>query len=137
MLSTTLRVLRGAGLLAGLLCGGSALAQAAPPAPAATPATAKLYFFVRLIPPRPTFLKDMTTEEGNLMGRHAVYWTALFNAGKVLVFGPVQDPKGDFGMAVVEVGSREEAQGMIDGDPSVQAGLNKIELAPMRVALHR
>jgi len=30
------------------------------------------YFLCRLIPPRPTFAADMTSEEAQVMGRHVV-----------------------------------------------------------------
>lgn len=139
MLPRLFRTLRGLAFFLSIFCGGSALAQSAgtsAPAAAANQAGAKRYFYVRLTPPRPTFAQDMTPGETTLMGKHVVYWTALFNAGRVLLFGPVEDPRGDFRMAVVEVNSREEAQGLIDQDPAAQAGM-KLELAPMRVGLHR
>ncbi len=124
-------------VIAAHLCRHSTFAQAPATQATSAPAPVRIHFFVRLIPPRPTFNIDMTAQERDLMGRHVVYWTALFNAGKVLVFGPVTDPKGGYGIAVIEVGSREEARSLIDDDPTVQARLNKMELAPMRVGLHR
>ncbi len=60
---------------------------------------AKQYFYVRLIPPRPTFASDMSAEERALMQQHVGYFRGLFDQGKVLIFGPVLDPTDNFGMA--------------------------------------
>lgn len=70
------------------------------------------------------------------MQQHAQYWADQFKTGKVLIIGPVLDPKGAFGMAVVEC-SEAEARAMADNDPSVKAGLNKIEVLPMRVFMRK
>src|SRR5580658_1118218 len=109
-----------------------AIAQspATPPAQTSTPAPAKMQFFLKLIPPRTTFAMDMTPEEGAVMQKHAAYWAEVFKTGKVLIIGPVLDPKGAWGMAVLETDSLADAQQMADNDPSVKSGLNKAELAP-------
>ena len=140
MLSKGRRLFWQAALVGPFACAASAVAQAIPGASGAAtaaPAVVKLNFLVRFVPLQPTFSSDMTPQERDLMGRHVVYWTALFNAGKVLVFGPVMSPGGGYEVAVIEVATREEAQNLIDNDPAVQSGLNKMELAPMRVGLHR
>ena len=43
-------------------------------------------FFIRIIPPRPTFDKDASPAEQALMNVHFVYWKDLFDKG-VCVFG--------------------------------------------------
>jgi hypothetical protein len=45
------------------------------------------------------------------------------------------NPKGAFGMAVLETATEEEARTLAMNDPSVKAGLNKVELSPMRLFL--
>jgi len=57
----------------------------------------ELFFVCRLLPPRPTFLADMTDEERALMQAHGLYWRERMAEGKVIVFGPVADPKGPWG----------------------------------------
>ena len=52
------------------------------------------YFLYRLIPPRPTFDKDMSEAEAAIMGRHVAYWQRLVERGTANVFGPVSDPSG-------------------------------------------
>jgi uncharacterized protein len=112
-------------------------AHAATP-PAQTPAApAKMQFFLKLIPPRPTFAQDMTPDELATMQKHAAYWAEQFKTGKVLIIGPVMDPKGAWGMAVLETDSLADAQQMADNDPSVKSGLNKVEVSPMQVFLRK
>jgi uncharacterized protein YciI len=98
---------------------------------------AKQYFYVRLIPPRPTFAKDMNADERAMMQQHVVYFHRLFGQGKVLVFGPVLDPADNFGMAVLEVADEAEARALLDGDPTIVAGMNRFSLNPMVVGAAR
>jgi uncharacterized protein YciI len=98
---------------------------------------AKQYFFLRLIPPRPTFPYDMTDQEAEQMRQHAAYTKKNFDAGKVLVYGPVLAKTNAFGMAIVEVDDESEGHRMMEEDPTVRSGLNRYELTPMRVGAAR
>ena len=40
------------------------------------------------------------------MQQHAAYWTDMCNEGAVLVYGPVMDPNGPFGMGIFEAPTR-------------------------------
>ena len=62
----------------------------------------KKHFALKLIAPRLTFAKDMSAEERAIMQQHVAYWKGLMDAGNVLVFGPVIDPKGVYGLGIVE-----------------------------------
>jgi uncharacterized protein YciI len=93
----------------------------------------KMYFFVKLNPSRADFAQTMTDEERSVMQAHSAYWKEYMNQGKVVVFGPVLDPKGVFGMGVVGVGSEEDLLSFIDKDPA--ASLNTFEYYPMRAVL--
>jgi len=97
----------------------------------------KQYYFFKLIPPRPTFPQDMTDEERLLMKDHSRYMQASFDAGKILIYGPVMAVGGTFGMAVLEVAEESEARRFGEGDPSIRAGLNRFEIHPMQVAAAR
>jgi uncharacterized protein (DUF1786 family) len=90
----------------------------------------KKNFFVTLTPPRITFVDDMTDEERSIMNQHVIYWRGLLDKGIAIVFGPVMDPKGPFGMAVVEVGNAEQLNEIVAGDPA--NGLQKFATFPMR-----
>ena len=57
---------------------------------------------MKLIPPRATFSQDMTAEERQVMQKHVAYWTDLMHKGSAVVFGPVMDPAGVYGMGVVQ-----------------------------------
>jgi uncharacterized protein YciI len=94
---------------------------------------AKQHYFARLIPPRPTFPFDMTSEERAVMMEHVKYTQEKFAAGKVLIFGPVMAREGAFGMAVFEVADEAELREIAENDPSVLAGLNKFEWHPMKL----
>ncbi|SEG43442.1 YCII-related domain-containing protein [Bryocella elongata] len=108
---------------------------ASTPAPATASATVQ--FFGRLIAPRATFAQDMTPAEMALMQQHAAYWADQFKTGKVLLLGRVMDPKGAYGIWILQTASEAEARAMIEGDPTIKAGLNHYELTPMHVFLHR
>ena len=99
-----------------------------------TIAMKKQHYFFKLIPPRPTFPQDITNEERILMDEHSAYFQQQFDAGKVLVYGPVMAPGGAFGLAVLEVADEAEARQFGENDPSVRGGLNRWELYPMHVA---
>ena len=87
-------------------------------------------FFYKLIPPRPTFRQDMTDAEKKAMQEHFAYWEDLLQKGIVIVVGPVFDPKGSWGMAVVEVDDEQSAHLLGKNDPAIKAGL-KFEVYPM------
>ena len=97
----------------------------------------KQHFYVRLIPPRPTFASDMSGEERALMQQHVVYFRGLFDQGKVLIFGPVLDPADTFGMAVLEVADLAEGESLLAQDPTALAGLNRFRISPMVVGAAR
>ncbi len=97
-----------------------------------------LYFFSKLIPPRPSFPFDMSDTERALMQEHGAYWSGIAAKGPAVVFGPVADPSGPFGLLVLEVEKEEDVQVLIAGDPLNQSGLNfKFETYPMLSAITR
>jgi uncharacterized protein len=95
------------------------------------------HFVYKLIPPRPSFAQDMTPEEGALMAAHSDHWRELMNRGRVLVFGPVADPCGVWGMAVVEAADADEVRAMGDADPAVASGAMTFAVLPMLSAVVR
>lgn len=97
----------------------------------------KQHYFFKLIPPRATFIQDMTDEERRLMDEHGRYFQEHFEAGRLLLFGPVMATDGAFGLGILEVDSEEEARQFGEGDPSVRAGMNTFEIHPMRVSAAR
>jgi uncharacterized protein YciI len=91
------------------------------------------HFFLKLIPPRPSFPTDMNEAERAAMGRHADYLASLLKNGKGVAFGPVFDPSGVFGMGIVEAEDEAAARSITDKDPAVIAGVGRYEIFPMRL----
>ena len=85
-------------------------------------------FLFRLIPPRADFAQTMTPAEEQAMAEHMEYWQELLAAGKVLVYGPVADPEGVWGMGVLRAEDRAEVLAIGERDPSVVAGVNTFEV---------
>ncbi|MHB8375800.1 MAG: YciI family protein [Dehalococcoidia bacterium] len=95
------------------------------------------YFVYKLLPPRPTFPADMSAEESAIMRQHAGYWDGLLTQGRVVVFGPVADPAGVWGLAVVEAESDEDVRALGAEDPAVKSGMTTFDVYPMPVATAR
>jgi uncharacterized protein YciI len=97
----------------------------------------KQHYFFKLIPPRPDFPQTITEPEKALMAEHGAYCQQQFEAGKLLLFGPVMAPDGAFGVGILEVADEAEAREFGENDPSVRAGMNRFEIYPMRVSAAR
>jgi uncharacterized protein YciI len=85
-------------------------------------------FLFQLIPPRTDFAQTMTADEQQAMAGHQDYWRALLAAGKVVVYGPVADPEGVWGLGVVRAADRAEVLEIGSHDPSVLAGVNTFQV---------
>jgi uncharacterized protein YciI len=81
------------------------------------------YFLYKLLPPRPDFDRTMSERERLAMGQHIGYWTSLTNKGTAVVFGPVADPSGVWGFAVVAAESEDDVCRLGDADPVVSTGI--------------
>lgn len=97
------------------------------------PAFEKKYFALKLIAPRNTFVQDMTEEERKIMQSHLEYWKGLMSKGTAIVFGPVFDPKGVYGLGIVAVESEEQVKDITENDPA--NGLHRYEFYPMLAVL--
>lgn len=73
----------------------------------------------------------MTDEERETMGRHGAYWQPYIDSGQMVIFGPVLDHTGSWGLGVVEAEDEEELRAFAAGDPVVTTGTAKIELGKM------
>jgi uncharacterized protein len=85
-------------------------------------------FLFRLIPPRADFAQTMTESEQAAMAGHQEYWQQLLRDGRVVVYGPVADPEGVWGMGVLRAADRAEVLEIAEADPSVTAGVNTFEV---------
>jgi hypothetical protein len=85
-------------------------------------------FLFRLIPPRADFAQTMTPDEQRAMAEHMDYWRQLLRDGRVVVYGPVADPEGVWGMGVLRAAHRAEVLEIGNRDPSIMAGVNTFEV---------
>ena len=96
------------------------------------------YFFLKLIPPRPTFQQDMTESERAIMLQHVAYWTELAERGVAVAFGPVADPSGGYGIGIVELDGDADVYDLEKNDPTVKSGLGfRYEILRMPQAVLR
>jgi uncharacterized protein len=95
------------------------------------------YFAYKLFAPRPSFPHDMTDEEAAIMREHVAYWTQLANEGTAVAFGPVYDPAGVWGLAIVDVDGADDADALRVADPAVTKGLGRGEIYLMPGAITR
>ena len=79
------------------------------------------HYLCKLRPPRPTFLTDMTPEEATVMRGHREYWMPRVEVGTVIAMGPVADPAGAYGAAIVEAPSLASLEAMQASDPAILA----------------
>jgi uncharacterized protein len=90
------------------------------------------YFLYKLIAPRPTFAQDMTEAEAKLLAEHGIYWRELADRGIALLFGPVLDPKGSWGLAVVDAKTEAEVRDIGRNDPAITSNRGfGFEIYPM------
>src|ERR1700690_1531612 len=92
-----------------------------------------MYFFIKTQNPRPTFHLDMTTEERAIMERHVAYCSEKATRGIAIVFGPVMDPKGVYGIGGYQGSDEVEMRDILEHDPA--NGLLKYEVQPMARAV--
>jgi len=71
----------------------------------------KKHFMIKFLPRRPDFAKTMTDGEKIIVQQHHAYWKDYMNKGVMLIFGPVFDPKGTFGIGILEVDNEQRTHG--------------------------
>ena len=91
----------------------------------------KSRFLYYLIPPRPTFVQDMTESERKIMQEHATYWKGLIDEDIAIVFGLVLDPKGPWGVGIIDVAGESAARTVGTNDSAVKEGSLTFEAYPM------
>ena len=77
-------------------------------------------------------MADMTADERLLMQAHVGYWRGLLARGSVVVFGPVDDPAGPYGLGVVRLDPEVDPKTVWSDDPVIKANRGfRFEVAPM------
>ena len=65
------------------------------------------------------------------MERHAAHWQPFIESGQMVIFGPVLDSTGSWGLGVVEAENEDELRAFAAGDPAVTSGTAQIEIGKM------
>jgi uncharacterized protein YciI len=78
----------------------------------------------------------MSEEERQVMARHAAHWQPYIDAGQMVVFGPILDSTGSWGLAVVEADDEHQLRSFAENsfaenDPVVTTGTGSIEVGSM------
>lgn len=79
------------------------------------------YFVCKLTGPRPTFPQDITPREAEIMQAHRAYCGELLRDGKAILFGPVADPAGIWGLGVLQLPDDADPHAIIADDPVMKA----------------
>ena len=96
------------------------------------------FYLCKLVPPRPTFPQDMTPREAEIMQAHVAYCGKLLEAGKAVVFGPVADPRGVWGLGVLQLPDDADPQAIVAEDPVMKANAGfAYQVMPMLQAATR
>src|ERR1700681_2767031 len=94
-----------------LLLSFSALAQPAPVS----------QFLLRLEPVRSDFSpQNMTDDERRIGGQHFAYLQGLLADGKLTFAGQAFDPKGFWGIAIVNATDADSARTILNSDPAIK-----------------
>lgn len=92
------------------------------------------HFVYRLIPHQAT---GGDPRVDAVIGEHLAYWAALFEAGRVVVAGPVRTQLGVWGLAVVAADNLEQVRLLGHADPAIAAGIADFEVLEMPSSLAR
>src|SRR6266566_6187335 len=85
----------------------------------------------RLKAPRPTFALDMTDEEREIMSRHAAHWQPYIDSGRMVIFGPVLDETGSWGLGIIEAEEKNELLAFAARDPAITSGTADMEIGKL------
>ena len=65
------------------------------------------------------------------MGRHAAHWQPFIDSGQMVVFGPVLDDGGSWGLGVIEGDDEEQLRAFAAEDPVVTTGTGRVEIGKL------
>ena len=66
-------------------------------------------------------MQDMTDAEKKIMHEHSVYWRSHMEKGGILAYGPVADPRGPWGVGIVNMKSSKEVEDFGNNDPAMKS----------------
>ncbi|MCK4371073.1 MAG: hypothetical protein E3J52_03990 [Promethearchaeota archaeon] len=94
------------------------------------------HYYVIIKPYRQDFLTNPKENEDKIMEDHFYYLKSLLKQKKLFLAGPTLITEDPFGVIILEVNTEEEAKKLIENDPSVKAGIQKVvDFRPIRLSL--
>jgi uncharacterized protein YciI len=91
------------------------------------------YFLCKLILPRPDFVQTMSEDEKRVMKAHGDYLQSLAELGSIICHGPVDDPKGGWGLSIFDAAQRENVEMLTASDPIILDDIGACyEVLPMK-----
>jgi uncharacterized protein YciI len=91
------------------------------------------FYFCRIVLPRSDFVKTMTDSEKALMKAHGEYLQSLCELGSVICHGPVDDPRGGWGLSIFSADREDNVRSLTDSDPIIIADIGaRYEILPMK-----
>ena len=85
---------------------------------------------------RKDFIINPKEEENKLMEDHFQYLKLLLKKKKLFLAGPTLIPEDPFGIVIFETETADEARRLLEDDPSIKAGIQKIaDFRPIRLSL--
>ncbi len=95
-------------------------------------------FLLRIEPTRAGFtLQNMSADEARLATEHVQYLKSLLDSGKLSLAAQVFDPKGFWGMVIVNAPDQQTASALLDADPMIKGKMFRGEALPLRVVLQK
>jgi len=92
------------------------------------------YFMLRLMPPRPTFMADMTGDERAVMKAHGEYWRGKLAEGSVIACGPCAE---GYGVGFVAAADEAALRAFEANDPAMKSERGfRYERVPMVGLVH-
>ena len=96
------------------------------------------YYIGIIKPARDGFMTEPTEKEMAVMKEHFEYLKNLLAEGKLILAGPATNNDNPFGLLIFKSDTREEAEKMMNNDPSVKAGVQNIkEFEPFTLSLYK
>ncbi|MFW9998791.1 MAG: YciI family protein [Candidatus Hodarchaeota archaeon] len=100
--------------------------------------TEEQYFYAIIKPYRQDFIINSKKEEEQIMSDHYFYLKSLLKQKKLFLAGPTLISEDPFGLIIIEAKTLEEAEELLENDPSVKSGIQQIaDLRPIRLSLIR
>lgn len=94
------------------------------------------HYYVIIKPYRQDFLTNPKENEDKIMEDHFYYLKSLLKQKKLFLAGPTLITEDPFGVIILEVNTEKEAKKLIENDPSVKAGIQKVvDFRPIRLSL--